>query len=257
MLKNIIAAILSVGLAAIALSPPAALAGSLTIQGSTTVANVVMIPHKQAIEAASGVTYEVITNGSLHGLLAVAEGNAGLGMISADLKLQIAKVSEKHPGKLDGKDLRAHQIGESKVAFITHPSNPVKSLNIDKIAAVLKGDIKNWSELGGPDAPIVVIAELKGGGIRSMVEDELLQKAEIKAQIREVPSAPQVGKIVAQLPAAFGLSTAGGRADAVSELSTDVSIAQPLILVTLGAPSEEAAKIIEAAKAAVKHAAGS
>jgi phosphate transport system substrate-binding protein len=232
-------------------------AETLTIQGSTTVASAVMASQKDAVEAASGVKYEVLANGSSRGMLAVAEGKAVLGMISAELDVQIAKVKAKHPGKLDGKDLRAHRIGVSSVAFSVNPANTVKSLKLEQIAAILKGEIKNWNEVGGANAPIIVIAEKKGGGIRSMVESKLLNKGEIKATLREVPTAPQANKIAAQLPNALALTSTASITDKVVAIKTDAVIEQPLNLISLGEPSEKAAKIIEAAKTVLNKGAGS
>jgi phosphate transport system substrate-binding protein len=229
----------------------------LSVQGSTTVANAVMASQKSAVEAASGVKYEILANGSSMGTLAVAEGKAALGMISVELDVELAKLKAKYPGKLDGKDLRAHRIGVSEVAFAVHPANPVKSLKLEQLAAILKGEIKDWSEVGGEKAPIIVISETKGGGIRSMVESELLDKGEIKATLREVPSAPQANQIAAQLPNALALTTTPSITNAVARIKTDRAISQPLNLVTLGEPTEEVAKIIKAAKATLNKAAGS
>lgn len=225
-------------------------ADPLVIQGSTTVANAVMITRQETIEAETGLKYEVIANGSQRGMLAVAEGKAAIGMISANLELEIEKIAKTNPGSLDGKDLRAHSIGETRVAFVSHPSNPVKSLTLDQIAAILKGDVKSWSEVGGGGGTIVIIAEKKGGGIRSLVEGALLSKGDIKAELREAAVAPQVVKIAAQLPTALGLSTARSVTPAVAVIETDKPISQPLLLVTLGEPSKQALKIIQAAKKA-------
>jgi phosphate transport system substrate-binding protein len=257
MLKKLFASALLTLVAGSGFLVSQACAETLTIQGSTTVANAVMVTQKAAVEAASGVKYEIIANGSSQGMLSVAEGKAVLGMISAELDVEIAKVKAKYPGKLDGKDLREHRIGVSAVAFAVNPNNPVKSLKLEQLAAILKGEIKDWSEVGGTKAPIIVIAEKKGGGIRSMVESKLLNKGEIEATLREVPSAPQANKIVAQLPNAIALTSTSSITDQVVALKTDNVIAQPLNLITLGDPTKEAAKIIEAAKTVLNKGSGS
>jgi phosphate transport system substrate-binding protein len=38
--------------------------------------------------------------------------------------------------------------------FLTNPENPVKSLTEDELRGIYAGEIKNWSEVGGDDAPI-------------------------------------------------------------------------------------------------------
>lgn len=45
-------------------------------------------------------------------------------------------------------------VGEAFV-FLTHVDNPVDSLTTDQIQSIYSGEIDNWSEVGGPDLPIV------------------------------------------------------------------------------------------------------
>jgi phosphate transport system substrate-binding protein len=49
-------------------------------------------------------------------------------------------------------------IGRDCVAFVTRPDNPVSELTLDNIGHIYGGEIPNWKDVGGPDAPIVVIA---------------------------------------------------------------------------------------------------
>ncbi|NJL49026.1 MAG: hypothetical protein HC929_18160 [Leptolyngbyaceae cyanobacterium SM2_5_2] len=45
-----------------------------------------------------------------------------------------------------------------KIAIIIGPENPFNgSLTIDQFAQIFRGEITNWSQVGGPDAPIVLV----------------------------------------------------------------------------------------------------
>ena len=224
-------------------------AATVTLHGSSTVTNTLLLPHQSEIEADSGHTLAITGNGSSRGILDLIEGKADLGMISAPLDTTIAKVEKKNPGIAAGKDLRGHQVGETRVAFAVHPSNPVKELSLAQIADIMTGKVTNWQELGGENAPILVVVETPGGGVRSMVEKEVLNKGEITANTRELPNSAQVVKVVAQVPQAIGVaidSTVDGKSTV--SLKTDKAIVQPLILVSLGAPSAEAEQVIAAAR---------
>jgi phosphate transport system substrate-binding protein len=226
-------------------------AAELKLHGSSTVTNTLMMPHKAEIEATSGHSLTIVGNGSSRGLIDLMEGKADLGMISAPLETTIAKIEKKQPGATAGKDLQGHQVAETRVAFALHPSNPVKSLSLGQVADIMAGKIKNWNEVGGADAPIIVVVETPGGGVRSMVEKELLDKGDIGAETRVLPNSAQVVKVVAQMPQAIGIAIAatvdGSKTVA---LETDEVIAQPLILVSLGDPSTEAQQVIDAARKA-------
>jgi len=245
MLKRIVAGVLcAAGLAF------AADAATVTVHGSTTVASNILTPHKGKIEQASGHSLKIVANGTGRGIADLVGGKADLAMISAPLPTVVAKANKKKPGSVDGSKLVAHQIGATRVAFAVHPSNPVKNLSLAQVGDIMAGKIKNWSEVGGPDKPIVIVSESKGGGVRSMVEKELLSGGELGGQVRELPNAPQVVKVVAQVPNAIGIAIDATIDSSVMALSTDGSIEQPLILVSIGQPTAEQAQVIEAARQA-------
>jgi phosphate transport system substrate-binding protein len=225
-------------------------ASNIAIHGSTTVSNAVLTPHKADIEQASGTTLDIVANGSGRGLADLAAGKTDMAMISAPLAEEVAASNAKTPGSLDPAKLVAHQIGEARVAFVVHPSNPVTTLTLAQVTGILSGKITKWSEVGGADQPIIVVVATRGDGVRSAVEGRLLGGASIVTQARELPNAPQIVQVAAQVPAAFGVASAASIRPGVTVLKTDEAIAQPLILVTMGPASPDATKVIAAATAA-------
>jgi phosphate transport system substrate-binding protein len=230
---------------------PATQAATLTVHGSTTVSNAVMVPHKDDIEKASGLTLDIVSNGSGRGLADLVAGKTDVAMISAPLEDEVKAANAKMPGSIDPAKLEGHRIGDARVAFIVHPSNPVKSLTLPQITDILAHRITNWSAVGGADMPIVVVAATPGDGVRSMVEGQLLQGTPI-AQARELPTATQVVQVTGQMPAGLGLTAAASVRPGVTVLQTDRTLGQPLILVTMGPPSPDAMKLIAAATAAAQ-----
>ena len=226
-----------------------AYAESLSIHGSTTVAGVVMMPHKEAIEKSSGLSLEIVANGSGNGVMDLVAGKAQIAMISAPLPEVVKGLKEKG-ANITEDGLVSEQIGLTRVAFITHPNNPVKSLTFAQLTDILTGKVTSWKEVGGPDKPIILVVEGKGGGLRSMVEKEMLHNVEIAAQKKEVPGAQLVPKIVSQLDNALGIANASKADAGIQEVLTDQKLEQPLFLVTKGAPNEMQAKVIASAKSA-------
>jgi phosphate transport system substrate-binding protein len=229
---------------------PVAQADTVAIHGSTTVANAILLPHKADIENASGETLDIVGNGSGRGLSDLTAGKADIAMISAPLETEVAAANAKAPGSLALDKLVAHKIGEARVAFVVHPSNPVKELTLTQLTQILSGKVTNWRDVGGSDQPIVVIAAGPGDGVRSVVEKQLLDSASIHAQLREMINAPQIAQVVSQLPPALGVASAISLRSDVAVLKTDQLIGQPLVLVTTTTPSAQSAKVIEAATAA-------
>ena len=224
-------------------------ASTIAIHGSTTVSNAVLVPQKAQIEQASGQTLDIVSNGSGRGLADLAAGKADMAMISASLEAEVTASNAKTPGSLDPAKLVGHQIGETRVAFVVHPSNPITALTLAQVTGILSGKITKWSEVGGADQPIVVVAATRGDGVRSAVESRLLGGASILAQARELPNSAQPVAVAAQLPTAFGVTSAASVRAGVTVIKTDETIGQPLILVTLGPASPDATKVIAAATA--------
>jgi hypothetical protein len=44
------------------------------------------------------------------------------------------------------------------IAVITHPSNPVDTLTVDQVRKLFNGEYTNWSQVGGTDLPVQLIA---------------------------------------------------------------------------------------------------
>jgi phosphate transport system substrate-binding protein len=88
-------------------------------------------------------------NSSPHGLDDLIAGRADVAMLSSPLTAVAGKINQKQPGAVDMSALNEFKIGETRVVFIVHPSNPVKSLTPPQLKEILAGNITNWKEVGG------------------------------------------------------------------------------------------------------------
>ena len=98
-------------------------------------------------------------HGSGSGITAAAEGRADIGLSSRALKdEEVASGLTGTTVALDG------------IAIIVNTENPVGDLSVADIAALYKGEITNWAEVGGNDAPVVLIGREAGSGTRDGFE---------------------------------------------------------------------------------------
>ena len=241
-----------VTLAVVLVGAPLASAQSVVkVTGSTTINAILFQPHKSDIEKGAGVSIEVIGNSSSRGLTDLVGGRSDIAMISSPLAEIAQKVNEKTPGAVDASGLREFKIGESRLVFIVHPTNPVKSLTLAQLRDVFAGKVTNWKELGGADAPIAVVTEGPGNGMRTTIEDKIMGGVPFTSQARVVVNAPQMPVIVKQLPSAIAFATPKvAEGSGVTIVKTDKPIVQSLFLVTKGAPSPTLTKVVEAATTA-------
>ena len=223
-----------------------------SVQGSVTFHDRILDPNLQRIEDQSGAKLTVIPNKSIWGLIALLEGRADMAMISGGLTGEIEAAKELQPS-LPFDQLKPFEIARSRVAFVVHPSNPLKSLPLATVKKILLGDVRNWKDIGGPDLPIRVVATQNGGGTVIAVRSQVLAGAEISAtDAVRLESARHVLKVVEQEPGAFGVAQLGlSLKSAVAIVETDTPVEQVLSLVTLGDPQPSVKAVIDATRDAV------
>ncbi len=131
-------------------------AGSTTIQPlAEKLAGVFMADHPDVHITIQG-------GGSSTGVSSAASGVVDIGACSRELTPQEKGAVVEHLLARDG------------VAVIVHPSNPVADLSIDTIRSIFAGEINNWSQVGGPDKAINVVAREEGSGTREAFQDLLM-----------------------------------------------------------------------------------
>ena len=147
----------------------------ITISGSTSVGPVVEILGEDFEAKNEGVSIEVQQIGSSAGIKNAIDGTSQIGMASRDLKEE-----EKSAG------LQETKIAIDGIAVITNKNNPVKNLTTDQVKDIYTGKITNWKEVGGNDAPIVVVSREEGSGTRDGFQEiigfestELLKDAQV------------------------------------------------------------------------------
>ena len=64
-----------------------------------------------------------------------------------------------------------HPIGLDALVFITNKDNPVDSLTTEEIRGIFSGEITNWSEVGGLDAPITAFQRPELSGSQTLMLD--------------------------------------------------------------------------------------
>ena len=106
----------------------------------------------------------------------------------------------------DPADYVGRHVGDAFVQFIVHPSNPIRKLTNAQLAALYSGKIKNWSELGGNNQPVLLVGEPTSSPYR-MIKDAL--GISYPPDLRVIQNTNQAAIIVAQAPGALSnISTA-------------------------------------------------
>lgn len=185
---------------------PAELSGTVATDGSTSMEKLIGALGESFMNLNKGVTFTYNPTGSGSGITAVKEGRCDIGLSSRDLKDE-----EKKDG------LVGTVLAYDGIAIIVSPDNKVEDLSIEQIADIYTGTIKNWKEVGGADAEIVVIGREAGSGTRDGFES--ITKTKDKCVYRqELTSTGDVITTVAGNPNAIGYASLASVKDTVKAL---------------------------------------
>lgn len=251
------------------------LAKDFKVHGSSTAMQALLSPHQAAIEYRSGHALKLLAKGSDSGVVDLVAGAADIAVIARPLDEVVDELNQKKPGSVAVSKLRSHAIGRARAAFAVHSENPVRELRLDQVVDILAGRLDNWRQVGGADAPIQIVAELQGGGVRSIVERMLEDRGDVLAPLTTVATAVMAAYAIERLPHAIAITTLAALdhrvvattdhgipandtpADAVENtrkrlIVTDEPIEQSIYLVTYGRPDKAAARLIKAIRTSVQ-----
>lgn len=226
---------------------------SVTTDGSTSMEKVIGALKEAFGEENKDITVTYNPTGSGSGITAVSEGRCDIGLSSRALKTE-----ELAQG------LVGTTLAYDGIAVIVNNENAVTDLSLDTVAKIFKGEITNWSELGGNDAEIVVIGREASSGTRDGFES-ITDTEDVCVYRQELTSTGDVIATVAGNPAAIGYASVASVGDTVKTVSVDgvfptndtildgtYTVQRPFVLVTKSdvALSAEAQKFFDWATSA-------
>ena len=140
-----------------AASSASGLNGTVATGGSTSMEKVMSALQEAYAEKEPDVTVTYDPTGSGAGITGATDKTLDIGLSSRKLK--------------DGETgVTATTIALDGIAIIVNNANPVQNLTIDQIAKIATGEVTNWKDVGGEDAPIVLIGREAGSGTRDGFE---------------------------------------------------------------------------------------
>lgn len=151
-----------------------AMAGQLTINGSTTVLPVMQKAGEAFMASHPDIKLSISGGGSGNGIKALLEGLCDVAMSSRDMK-------DKEKTAAEAKGVKPYRIAIAVDAIVpvVNPANKVKEVTMDQLRAIYKGDIKNWKELGGKNANIVVVSRDSSSGTFESWNDLVMKKERV------------------------------------------------------------------------------
>ncbi|UWQ91482.1 substrate-binding domain-containing protein [Rhodobacteraceae bacterium M382] len=104
---------------------------------------------------------------------------------------------------------RSRVLALDAMVPVVAPGNPVRTVSVPQLAQVFSGQIVNWQELGGPNAPIALHLPAVGSGMAQAVEDRLLApvRLDVADDIQRHDRSGTLARAVTTDPFALGIAS--------------------------------------------------
>lgn len=100
------------------------------------------------------------------------------------------------------------EFGLAGQAIITHPDMNVANVTTDQLVAIFSGEITNWSEIGGPDQPIILYVRDDADSSTQALRSAIMGDTPFSASVAQVlTSQSDMLAAVSGTPDSIGIAT--------------------------------------------------
>jgi phosphate transport system substrate-binding protein len=133
--------------------------GYIQNKGSDTIVNLALLWAEAYQKDNPDIRISVTGGGTGTGITALMTNTVDIANASRAIKPEEIKEAESH-----GFKPVEFVVARDAIGVIVHPSNPVNQLTLEQISHIYRGQITNWSEVGGEDRPIVRLSRESNSG---------------------------------------------------------------------------------------------
>ncbi|MDD5422361.1 MAG: PstS family phosphate ABC transporter substrate-binding protein [Candidatus Omnitrophota bacterium] len=139
------------------------------IKGSDTLINMVQKLAEVYMDKKPGTGIAVTGGGSGTGIAALINKNCDIANASRQIK-----ASEVEQANKKGVDPKRIVVAIDALSIIVSARNPVDGLTVDQIGKIYRGEIKNWSEVGGNDLPVALYGRQSNSGTYDFMKENVM-----------------------------------------------------------------------------------
>lgn len=244
--------IITLGTLFFLLMTTAALADDLKIGAGAAPTENVLKPIETAFEKASGLNLSITSSGPKQAFVDLDRGTVDAAAAGLSFDDWMALLKKEGVAVADPAAYKPVVIGKDRVIVIVHKSNPIAKLNKEQLTGIFTGKYSNWNEVGGSDAPILIVWGGLTQGTNSMFVKNIMDGAKPTTEVIGVSTAEDIRQNVSVNPEAVGFGPMAILNDTVRSPETP-EVARRITLITKGAPSSKVQKLIDFIKSEGKN----
>ena len=171
----------------------------LTIKGSDTMVHLASEWAEAFMKKHADVDISVTGGGSGTGIAALLNG-------TTDICIASRKIKDKETKMAADKGITATELATARdgLAVVVNPTNPINELTIEQVGKIYTGAYTSWSDLGGPDEPIVVLSRESSSGTYVFFQKRVMNKKDYSPDAMLMPSTAAIIQSVSQDTWAIG-----------------------------------------------------
>jgi phosphate transport system substrate-binding protein len=187
-LKRLLVAFLALGATAVTH------AGSITVKGSDTL---VILAQKWAeVYMGKNPATKIQVTGGGTGTGFAALQNQQTDLCNASRKIRAKEI--ENCIKAFGKRPTEYKVALDGLSVFVSADNRIKELSIDQLEQIFTGKVRNWKDVGGPDAPITVYSRENSSGTYEFFKEHVLKGKDFAASAQTMPGTAAVLQAVAK-----------------------------------------------------------
>lgn len=153
---------------------------ALTVKGSDTMVILTQRLAEGYMKSHAGEVVQVNGGGSGTGIAALINGSADMAMASRPMKDEERQQAAKNRGS----EVVEHPIALDSLGVFVNDANPVQKLTIAQIRDIFQAKVKNWKEIGGPDAPVILYGRESSSGTYDYFREHVLAKGDFAPAVQ-------------------------------------------------------------------------
>jgi phosphate transport system substrate-binding protein len=175
--------------------PGAAFAGrGVTVKGSDTMVILAGRWAERYMSENRGQIVQVTGGGSGTGIAALINGTTDVCMASRPMKDE-EKRKLRDRFQTMGVEI---PVAKDGLSVYVNEANPVKSITLEQLKRVYRGELTNWKDLGGADALITLYGRENSSGTYVFFKDHVLGGRDFAARCQTLPGTAAVANAVAK-----------------------------------------------------------
>lgn len=192
-MKNIIKIAIITAVATM-LAGKAEAATTITVKGSDTMVILAQKWAEEYMKQNPNVKIQVTGGGSGTGFAALQNQTTHICNASRKIKAKEIQACLSAFGKRPTE----YKVALDGLSVYVNSENPINEITVEQLELIFTGKIKNWKEVGGPDAPIIVYSRENSSGTYEFFKEHVLKGKDFVSSAQTMPGTAALIQAIAK-----------------------------------------------------------